>query len=183
MSLSDTVAKYVPWLAAGRAKLTRSESLRLTPVRNKEVKWRAKDAPAESAEVDPAEIPQGLIVLAVPRREDAIGRIISAVFQITGTKNIELDEFGSEIWRMCDGTHRVAQMVAKTVKTYKLNERQAEVSVVAFMRMLSGRRLIGFVEEGKNNVSTRGTGARESGARGTGKSARGNRPPARRRRY
>ncbi len=181
MSLSETVLKYVPWLAPGRAKLTRAESLRLVPVRSREVKWRAKGSPAEEGAVDPEVVPDGLIILEVPRRDDPVGRAISAVFQITGTKSIELDEFGSEIWRMCDGAHKVQHMVARTVKTYRLNERQAEVSVVAFMRMLTSRRLIGFVEEGKSIVTSRGTSSRT----GTGKSARstGNRAPARRRRH
>jgi len=175
MSLSETIANYVPFLRPGRAKLTRAESLRLIPLRSADVKWRAKDAPQEEGAVHPEVEPEGLVILDVPRRDDIIGRCIAAVFQITGTKSIELDEFGSEIWRMCDGNHKVHQMVAKTVRTYRLNERQAEVSVVAFMRMLSGRRLIGFVEEGKRHVTSRGTG----------KSARsqGNRPAARRRRH
>ena len=67
-------------------------------------------------------------------------------------KTIELDEFGAEVWELCDGTHSVEQLVKHTCGKYKLNRRQGEVSVVAFMRMLTQRRLIGFApKKGKGN--------------------------------
>ena len=89
----------------------------------------------------------------MPRRQDRLGRLLGRVFPMPDRKTIELDEFGAEVWEMCDGAHSVEQLVTHTCGKYKLNRRQGEVSVVAFMKMLTQRRLIGFpTKEGEKGT-------------------------------
>lgn len=125
--------QYFPFLNRNKGSLPRGEMLALRPVRTASVAWEPKadsDAPG--------------VQITVPRREDKMGQILSRLFQIPATKTIELDEFGAAVWEKCDGKHSVEQLVTFTATAYKLNRRQAEVSVVSFMRMLAQRRLIGL---------------------------------------
>lgn len=125
--------QYFPFLNRAKGSLPRGEMLALRPVRTASVAWEPKadpDAPG--------------VQITVPRREDKMGQVLSRLFQIPSTKTIELDEFGAAVWEKCDGKHSVEQLVAFTAGAYKLNRRQAEVSVVSFMRMLAQRRLIGL---------------------------------------
>jgi len=123
--------QYFPFLNRAKGALPRGEMLALRPLRNVSVAWEPKP---ETVGVQ----------LTVPRRDDKLGQLLGRVFQVPSTKTIELDEFGSAVWEKCDGKHSVEQLVVFTASAYKLNRRQAEVSVVSFMRMLAQRRLIGL---------------------------------------
>ncbi len=124
---------YFPFLNRKNSSLPRGEMLALRPLRNQDIAWEMK-AEDETPGAN----------LTVPRREDKFGQIVSRIFQVPSTKTIELDEFGAAVWEKCDGRHSVEQLVVFTSSAYKLNRRQAEVSVVSFMRMLAQRRLIGL---------------------------------------
>ena len=138
MSLRDKLGEYVPLLARKPA-LPREQSLALKPTRNPSVQW-------EGAPPDEDSPRSGGVVLKVPVKPGGISRILTRVFSMPASKTIELDEFGGEVWALCDGQHTVEQFVQHTVRKYQLNRRQAEVSVLAFMRMLLERRLVGFRE-------------------------------------
>ncbi len=124
---------YFPFLNRKNGSLPRGEMLALRPLRNQAIAWTLKTG----SETPGAE-------LTVPRREDKLGQVMGRIFQIPATKTIELDEFGAAVWEKCDGRHSVEQLVVFTSSAYKLNRRQAEVSVVSFMRMLAQRRLVGL---------------------------------------
>jgi hypothetical protein len=133
MSLVTAIQKYVP--LGRRPTLPRGETLALKPIRNRAVAWeRPKGEDAAG------------LHLRVPRRQDRFGTLLGRWLAYPTHKTIELDEFGAAIWERCDGTHRVEQLVAHTSQAYKMNRRQAEVSVIAFLKMLAQRRLIGFAE-------------------------------------
>ena len=59
-------------------------------------------------------------------------------------KTFELDEIGKFVWDQCDGKTNVRQIILKLARRYNLNERQAEVSTVAFLQTLTRRGLIGL---------------------------------------
>lgn len=128
--------QYFPFLNRAKGALPRGEMLALRPLRSVSVVWEPK-----------AEAPG--VQITVPRRDDRLGQLLGRVFQVPSTKTIELDEFGAAVWEKCDGKHSVEQLVVFTASAYKLNRRQAEVSVVSFMRMLAQRRLIGL-DKSKN---------------------------------
>lgn len=137
----------------GRAPaLSRDEALGLRPIRNSLVTWERRAKP-DAGEAECAE--PGLVMITVPRKSGALTGVLARLLQAPDARKIELDEFGSAIWEQCDGKHSVDELARYTSSTYKLNRRQAEVSVIAFMKMLSQRRLIGFVE-----AKGQGTGGR-----------------------
>ena len=145
MSLKETLQKYLP--LGRKPTLPRGETLALRPVRNRAVTW---ERPVE-------ELPGVALRLTVPCRRDRWGGLLGRVFPMPDHKTIELDEFGAEVWEMCDGAHSVEHLVAHTCRQYKLNRRQGEVSVVAFMKMLAQRRLIGFALQEPKDLKDKGT--------------------------
>ncbi len=141
--------------------MPRERLLALRPARAGEVSWELKpdDSPAPGA------------ALTVPRREEGLRRVLARVLQVPNTRTIELDEFGTKIWEQCDGTRTVEQLVQFTCREYTLNRRQGEVSVVAFMRMLAQRGLIGFpaggsILGGKEAIKETGNGDSQPKQRG-----------------
>ncbi|MDQ2764614.1 MAG: PqqD family protein [Pseudomonadota bacterium] len=137
MSLIGKIQQYLP--LGHKPTLPRGETLALRPVRNRVVTWERPET----------EDPGASLRLTVPRRQEGMGRLLGRFFPMPDRKTIELDEFGAEVWELCDGAHSVEQLVTHTCAKYKLNRRQGEVSVVAFMKMLAQRRLIGFITKEK----------------------------------
>ncbi len=158
--------QYLPFLNRTKGSLPRGEMLALRPVRTASVAWKAKPEDSETPGVQ----------ITVPRRDDKVGQILSRLFQIPATKTIELDEFGAAVWEKCDGRHSVEQLVTFTASAYKLNRRQAEVSVVSFMRMLAQRRLIGLdSSRSSGSISGKGTDHVHRSSRARTSSKRGRR--------
>ena len=71
------------------------------------------------------------------------------MFRAPAYKEIVLDEVGSDIWELCDGENGVEAVVSCMCRKYKLNRRECETSVAAYLKMLGDRRLIGFKVGGK----------------------------------
>lgn len=59
-------------------------------------------------------------------------------------KKLQLDELGTSVWDMINGTFSVRQLVERFAKTQRLEAREAEVSVTQFIRELGRRGLIGL---------------------------------------
>lgn len=133
-----------------RNQPTRAQVLASRPVRNPAIQWTRE----RRAESDKA----SLVLLKVPRRADRIGDWIARWFKLPDHKKIELDEIGSDVWEMCDGRTTVEALTRAVCASYRLNRRQGETSVTAYLRMLAQRRLIGVrPSEGRE---TRQAGAR-----------------------
>ena len=133
MAIKDRVTNYIPGLRARRA-LTRPQALAVVPVHNSSLSWEKVEG--------------GEIALRVPRRSDGLGRIMARMFRVPEHKEILLDEVGASVWEMCDGRHDIGGIITETSKKYKLNRREAEVSVTTYIKTLAERRLIGLTHRG-----------------------------------
>lgn len=60
------------------------------------------------------------------------------------TKKLQLDELGTAVWDMVDGQRSVREIVAEFAGKHRLEQKEAEVSVTHFLRMLGQRGLIGM---------------------------------------
>lgn len=105
-------------------------------------------APIHNAQITWNRVEGGEISLSIPRRSDRLGRVIGRLFRVPDRKEILLDEVGSTVWEMCDGKHSIANIIAEMSNTYKLNRREAEVSVTTYIKILAERRLVGLVQRG-----------------------------------
>lgn len=57
-------------------------------------------------------------------------------------KRVELDELGAFVYALIDGKRNVGEMIDAFIAEYPLNRREAELSVVKFVRSLAERRMI-----------------------------------------
>ncbi len=116
----------------GRAgpQLDRDRSLRSKPFVNQLVKL--EDAG------------DGKLLIAIPRKKTPTVKAISKFFKLPPYKTIELDELGSYTLSECSGENTVADMIERFGKKYRLNRREAEVSILTFLQMLAKRGIIGI---------------------------------------
>ena len=86
----------------------------------------------------------GKLLVAIPRKKTATVKAISRFFKLPPYKTIELDELGSYALSECSGENTVADLIERFRKKYRLNRREAEVSVLTFLQMLAKRGIIGL---------------------------------------
>jgi hypothetical protein len=63
------------------------------------------------------------------------------------TKPLQLDQLGSEVWKLIDGNRSVRRIIDVFAETHQLQIREAEVAVSQFIRLLGQRGLIGLREQ------------------------------------
>lgn len=133
-SVYSAVSQYLPFLRKKPA-LSRDQALRSRPTRNPLLEWvRGED---------------GDVRLRIPRRKDLVAKVLCRMFRAPEYKEIVLDEVGSDIWELCDGENGVEAIVSNMCRKYKLNRRECETSVAAYLKILGDRRFIGFIIGGK----------------------------------
>ncbi len=118
------------------SQLTKRQALTLTPVKN-----------IESSEIT---LDSGVVVIHYPVTMRPwmakwMQRFKGPSPQ-TGSRKLQLDTLGTEVWRMIDGKRTVWDIVAAFAKTHQLESREAETAVTQFLRDLGKRGLIGMQE-------------------------------------
>jgi hypothetical protein len=125
--------------------LSREQSLGSIPVRNELI---------EAEETD-----DGTVRLTIPRRDDWWVRAAARFFYVPKQRRVTLDEIGSFVWALCDGQHTVRDIIRALAARYKLHRKEAEVSVVAYLRTLAKRRLVAIavLKTPKDEPSAKGS--------------------------
>lgn len=100
------------------------------PVRNPALAWTTND--------------DDCVVVRLPRRKDLVGGMLSFLFSVPESKPVVLDEVGSFVWQLCDGENTVSGVIDKLSREYKLNRREAELSLTKFLQMLGKRGMVAF---------------------------------------
>ena len=139
MRLYYGIGRYLPFLKIRPPDVDRQASLTLRPGRNSLLTWEKRET--------------GGTLLTVPQNQKA-GRITRSVakwLRAPTERQVELDEVGGYVWELCDGSHTVETIVQKTGRQYKMNRREAEVSVTMFLQMLHERNFIGFYKKVKKS--------------------------------
>ena len=101
------------------------------PVRNEAVRESRQD--------------NGEIILTVPRKKIWWVLTLSRIFHIPGKRKILLDEIGMWVWHKCDGHTAVGKIIEDLAKEFKINRKEAEVSLLSYLKKLGEKRLIGFL--------------------------------------
>lgn len=110
--------------------LSREQSLASVPLRNQAVEVERTDA--------------GELRLVVALRATWWAKLLSGIFYIPKKRRFVLDEIGGFVWELCDGKRNVRDIIQALAARYKLHRKEAEVSVVAYLRQLARRGLIGI---------------------------------------
>jgi len=128
-------------LGKKRVDVTREQALEARPLRNLEVKQTSNE--------------EGEAVLLLERRKDLTGRVVGFVIAAPLSRRLVLDEMGNFVWQQCDGDKSVREIASLLARRYKLNPREAIISLTTFLRTLGKRGLIGFavVKENENGSS------------------------------
>jgi hypothetical protein len=130
--------------SGGAANLSeaRDRSLSMRPLRNPLVRSEVVEREGEGR--------GGATFLLVPVERTKRGRLVAWLLRrlsrrpVPEAKRIELDEIGAFVWGLCDGTRTTRQIIRGLAREYHLNRRDAEASLVEFLRMLGRRNLVGF---------------------------------------
>ncbi|GAB7080238.1 PqqD family protein [Megalodesulfovibrio paquesii] len=86
-----------------------------------------------------------------------LAALTRATLPPAGTKALELDELGAWTWRLIDGQRSVADICREFGASWRLQPRESELAVTAFLRELGKRGLLLMLvrEEGKKKGRTR----------------------------
>ena len=112
-------------------RLTLEETLKARPIRNaavKEKKWDDEET-----------------FLVIPRKNARWVRILSKIFYIPEEKKVYLDEIGAWVWQRCDGKTSVNKMIEGLSQEFKVDKKDAQTSLLKYLKKLGEKRLIGFV--------------------------------------
>jgi len=88
----------------------------------------------------------GLVRLGVPLQTSPLLRWFPKLAaKAGGERRVELDEVGSFVWEMCDGETTVRRMIARLADEFKLNRKEAEVSLTAYLQTLARKGLVSLL--------------------------------------
>jgi len=90
-------------------------------------------------------LPSGRIEVSLPYLKPWLIRWLSRKDKKTFLRRFELDDLGSELWRLCDGRHTVAELVDYVATSGGLPPDSARESLIAYLHMLMVRGLVGLV--------------------------------------
>ena len=121
-------------------KLTRYDTLKAIPLRNQAIKEGEKE--------------EGEITLIVPRKNSRLIKIFSLAFRIPGERHISLDEIGTWVWRKCDGRTSVGSLIESLSGEFKISPKEAEISLLSFLKKMAQKKLIGFMINSDNQNAT-----------------------------
>lgn len=111
-------------------QVDRKQVLRLYPLRNAAVRYEQDE--------------DGIYTLIVPLQPRGLFGWFSRIFKLPREHRIELDDIGSLVWTLCDGRHNVEAIAQRLAQQYKLERREAEYSLFAFLNTLSRRGFIAY---------------------------------------
>ncbi len=114
--------------------ILRAQALECTPVKNIHVKATRLD--------------NGEVLLTYP---GAMRPWIAGLIRRFGgpsdrsfTKKLQLDELGTQVWDLIDGSSTAQRVIRRFAQDYQLHLKEAEVSVSRFLRELGRRGIIGL---------------------------------------
>jgi hypothetical protein len=113
-----------------KPQLTKDDLLASRVVLNQAVTWSMTD--------------EHVIKIDIPRREDWWVKLLSKLFYTPENRTIALDEVGTFVWQSIEEGRTVESMIGHLAKQYKLNRREAEASLIAYLQTLGKKNLIGF---------------------------------------
>ena len=116
--------------------LKREDLLDTVPLRNATIKWGKNN--------------QSEVSIVIPQKEKLWVKIATKILRVPGKRVVVLDEVGSYVWMQCDGRNTIGNIIDGLCGKYKLNRKEAEVSLITYMRTLGKRGMIGLAIKDPN---------------------------------
>lgn len=86
-----------------------------------------------------------LVVLRVANLRRSRWSLLARLAPKVAERRFALDELGVEVFNQIDGKRTVRDLIDLFAATHKVNRREAELSVAAFIRMLAQRGIVSVV--------------------------------------
>lgn len=108
--------------------------LELRPVRNPALEWSEEDE---------------RVILCIRQAESRNwkARLLKFIAPLPPERRVALDAIGSDVWNWVDGKNTVGRIAKELGKKYKLEPREAQLSLQQYFKELGRRGYIGFVTE------------------------------------
>ena len=116
---------------------SRRDFLALLPMRNPALEWSEEE---------------GHVVLHIKLTHTWKTRLLNIFFPVPGDRRVMLDAIGSDVWQMLDGQSTVGHIAKSLAGKYKLNAREAELSLQQFFKDLGRRGYVGFMVEAERGL-------------------------------
>ena len=117
-------------------QIGRDAMFKSKPVRNDQLEWEKTD--------------DDEISVTLTRGDGWKARVLSKIFWIPETRSLVLDQIGAQVWEMCDGRTTVEAMIKRLSKNHQLNLKEAEISLLAYLKKLGQKGLVGFIVDKKD---------------------------------
>ena len=114
-----------------RAEMSREQLFALKPVRN----------PVLEATVDEG---KREVTVKLPRRKTWWLNLMARFGRLPEFGLVALDEVGTSVWEMCDGEHTVRDLVRVFAEKHQLARKEAEVSMLTYLKQLGQRGIVVF---------------------------------------
>ena len=126
-----------------RPQIERDSVMQSIPLRNTVITWEMDNKDEVS--------------LVVPQKDKLWVKMASKIFMIPNKRVVVLDDVGSFVWTLCDGKNSIEHIVKRLSNKYSLTRKEAEVSLLTYMRQLGKRGFVGFAvsKEQYEKVETR----------------------------
>ena len=112
--------------------ISRQASLQSKPLRNPNLETERDE--------------NGATVLLVPPNPARWASFVRKRLGVDGKpRRICLDELGGYVWEQCDGKTEVRAIITNFAKRFKLNRKEAELSIVEYLRTLARKGIIGII--------------------------------------
>ncbi len=108
---------------------SRRQWLALRPIRNPDLEWMEEN---------------GQVVLTIRRTQNWKTRMLNLLVPLPAQHRVVLDRIGSDVWRFSDGEHSVEHIARALAERYKIEVREAELSLQQFFKELGRRGYVGF---------------------------------------
>jgi hypothetical protein len=111
-------------------KLTRKDVLDSIPIKNNQLEWEKGE--------------KGEVRINLPMKKTWWIKLLSTIFIAPKKRILTLDELGTKVWDMCDGTRNVENVVQALCRDLNMNRKEVETSLLHYLKTLAGRGLIGL---------------------------------------
>ena len=91
---------------------------------------------------------EGIVVVLAPRwGKGFLCRFLARLLFLSPTVRLPLDEFGSRVWKLCDGTRTVETIVETVRKTHTEGAESVDALVVRYLEGLGRQDWIRFYKD------------------------------------
>ncbi|HWP30825.1 MAG TPA: PqqD family protein [Fimbriimonadales bacterium] len=102
-----------------------------------------KAKPLRNSQIPYTELESGAVRLHVPLNlRKGIYKWVARWTEIPPTRDVELEPIGAFVWKLCDGSRTLENIVERLRQEFKISKVEAEASLLSFMETLAKR---GFI--------------------------------------